>query len=131
MADLTLEQLVSKVEDIYRPLEGRKFQGYIEEKDTIAVCTGGRRDIIVVEDDDVCEIMETIKSEIEELSEDAEDEIVWKGITGWGSEWKLWVKSYDGPDTQTFIVEGIKVVTDLNWQKDYKAMVNITVCASK
>ena len=125
---MDLKQLVSKVEDIYRPLEGRKFKGCIEEKDTKAVCTGGPRDIIVVKDDDVCEIMETIKSEIEELSE---DEIVWKGITEWDSEWKLWVESYDGPDTQTFIVEGIKVVTGLNWQKDYKAMVNITVRASK
>ena len=125
---LNLKQLVSKVKDIYRPLEGRKFQGYIDETNTPAVCTGGPRDIIVVEDDDVCEIMETIKSEIEELSE---DEIVWKGITEWDSEWKLWVESYDGPDTQTFIVEGIKVVTGLNWQKDYKAMVNITVRASK
>ena len=122
MADLTLKQ---QVEAIYRPLEGRKFQGNIDERNTTAVRTGGPRDTIVVKDDDVCEIMKKIKSDIEKLSEDAEDEIVWKGITG-GSEWKLWVESYDGDDTQkTFIVETIEVVvTGLQY---YKAMVNITV----
>ena len=116
---LTLEELVSAVEAIYEPLTGKTFEGHIEEKDTSAVCTGGHRDVVVVEDEDMIEIMEEIVAQL--------GEEVWGGIT-LNPIPKLWVTSYEGADDTTiFTVKEIEVLTDLNWQKPYDAMVNITL----
>ena len=125
---LTLKELVSEVEAIYKPLTGKTFEGYIYERNTPAVSTGGPRDVVVVNDYDVREIMQEIVAQIEKVSSRFEPEIrgekVWKGIT----IPKLWVESYEGADdTTTFTVKEIEVLTGLDWKKTYKAMVNITL----
>ena len=127
---MSLTQLKSEIKAIYKQLKGKEFEGSIHERDTQAVCTGGR-DVVNVYDDEVCNIMGTIESEIEELSEefepDCDEEIIWKGIT-LKPEPRLWVTPYDGDDdTAFFKVASIEVVTGLNWKKSYKAMVNITL----
>ena len=125
------KQLKSEIKAIYKQLKGKEFEGSIHERNTQAVSTGGRRDVVNVYDDGVRGIMERIESEIEELSEefepDCDEEIIWKGIT-LKPEPRLWVTSYDGDDdTAFFKVASIEVVTGLNWQRSYKAMVNITL----
>ena len=125
MTELTLEQLKFEVEAIYKPLVGKTFKGFIQERNTTAVYTGGPRDIVTVCDVDVCELMAGIVEKIEKVSRRFEPgKKVWKGIVND----TLWVKSYggDGDDT-TFTVDAIEVLTDLNWQIPYKALVNITL----
>ena len=125
---LTLEELKSAVEAIYKPLTGKTFEGRIVETGTSAVSTGGPRDIVIVNDGDVRKIMQEIVTEIEKVSlrfePDTRGEKVWKGIT----LNRLWVKSYEGDDDTTiFTVREIEVVTGLNWQNSYKVLVNITL----
>ena len=132
--DLTLEELVSEIEAIYEPLLGKAFVGSIHERNTTAVCTGGPRDVVNVDDEDVCESMKTIVHEVEKVSKKFQPENagekVWKGITidPYGNPPRLWVKSYEGGSTTTnFRVANIEVKTGLNWQRSYLAMVNITL----
>ena len=129
---LDLEELVSEVKAIYKPLRGKIFKGHIDERNNSAVCTGGPRDTVTVKDDDVREIIQEIVTQIEKISLRFEPEIpgekVWKGITVDHRGPRLWVESYDGDDdTTSFTVKKIEVVTGLNWQRSCKAMVNITL----
>ena len=128
---LTLKELKTEVEAIYKPLTGKTFEGGIVETDTPAVSTGGPRDIVEVNDDDVCEIMQKIVTQVEKVSSRFEPntrrEKVWKGIT-LNPIPRLWVTPYEGDDDTTiFTVKEIEVVTGLNWQNSYKALVNITL----
>ena len=126
---MELEQFKTKIEAIYEKLRGLTFQGFINERNTTAVYTGGPRYVVNVNSQNVRDIMTIITMEIMELSKTYEpydgQEKVWKGITGS----QLWVKSYPGDDkTTTFTVTSIEVVTGLNWQiPNYKAIVNITL----
>ena len=129
---LDLEDLVSEVKAIYKPLRGKTFKGCIDERETTAVYTGGPRDIVIVEDDAVSKIMQQIVTQIEKISlkfqPETREEKVWKGITVDRRGSRLWVESYDGDDdTISFTVKKIEVVTELKWKKSYKAMVNITL----
>ena len=122
-AFMTMEELVLEIKAIYKPLFGKTFQGSIHEKDTDAVSTGGPRDIVNVDDTDVCQIMGTIVQMIKSKFEES----VWKGITMSPTP-RLWVTSYEGDEEETtFTVDKIEVVTGLNWQMSYQAMVNITL----
>ena len=126
---MSLEDLESEIKAIYKQLEGKEFKGLIHERKTSAVCTGGPRDVINVYDAEVEGIMDSITSKIEQLSKkfepESNDEMVWKSIT-MNPEPRLWVTSYHGDDdTELFTVKSIEVKTGLNWQKSYKAMVNI------
>ena len=126
---LTLKEFALEIEAIYQPLLGKTFEGSIDEKNTTAVCTGGPRDVVNVDNDDVCELMKTIVENITKVSSkfepDNTNEKVWKGITM--NPPRLWVESYKGDEETKFKVTNIEVLTDLNWQKPYKAMVNITL----
>ena len=129
---LTLEDLVSEVKAIYKPLLGKSFEGEVQERDTSAVCTGGPRDIVAVHDYEVLQIMKDITNQIEVLSDKIEPqngkEKVWKGITVRSYEGiiegELWVESYKGDNGDNFTVSDYEVVKGLNWQKSYVAMVN-------
>ncbi|CAI7993414.1 hypothetical protein GBAR_LOCUS1250 [Geodia barretti] len=131
---LSLEELVLEIKAIYEPLLGMTFEGSIHEENTPAVCTGGPRDVVNVRDQGVIGLMETIVDEVERVSKKVEpynnEEKVWKGITPKKGPTKLWVKSlketYKG-DRTTFTVANIEVLTGLNWQKSYRAMVHITL----
>ena len=126
---LTLEELALEIKAIYKRLRGQTFRGSIHERDTPAVCTGGTRDVVNVDDEEAIELMETIVDEVERVSMKFEpynpEEKVWKGIT-LNPEPRLWVESLEGSGPQ-FRVANIEVLTDLNWQKSYRAMVNITL----
>ena len=138
--ELTLEQLVCEVETLYKPLLGMTFQGSIHEENTPAVCTAGPRDVVNVHDQGVIAPMATIVAGVEEVSKMFEpynsNEKVWKGITFYNGP-QLWVTSLAGSgpnfmvtyngDKTTFTVANIEVLTGLNWQKSYRAMVNITL----
>ena len=131
---LTLAELESELETIYKPLIGKSFEGCIHERNTKAVCTGGPRDVVVVEDDDVGALMEEIVDKVEEVASKLEpdngEEKVWKGIVQhYHLGPTLWVKPYEGDDDDTsFTIADIEVLTGLNWvKKNYKAMVNITL----
>ena len=131
-----IDEFDTAVQAIYKPLKGQIFQGYVQEKNTPAVSTGGPRDIVVVQDDEVCAIMQNIVRQVGLLEKDFEPdnagEKLWKGITIVHGT-KLWVVSFDGPDEneiQEFEVTNICVVTGLNWQQSYRAIVNITVASN-
>ena len=130
--ELTLDQLVLEIKAIYDPLLGNTFEGSIHETNTTAVSTGGPRHVVNVHDvqvnEEVIELMKTIVAKVDEVSKKYEPfnpkEKVWKGITLHNG--RLWVKSLEenGP---IFRVANIEVVTDLNWQRSYHAIVNITL----
>ena len=127
---MNLDQFASKIKVIYGLLEDSTFQAECVDRDTAKVLTGGPRDVLLIEDAHTCSIMEQIVDAIGDLEAQFDshdpDEKVWKGITLY-NEHKLWVHSYVGPDSGRFRVTNIEVKTGLNWQKPYKALVNITV----
>ena len=52
---------------------------------------------------------------------------VWKGITVgsyFGTDVQLWAESVSGTSGR-YRITSIKLLTDLNWQKDYKALFNV------
>ena len=131
---MELEQFKTKIEVIYQQLRGLEFQGSIYDRDSKAVCTGGPRDVVNVNSQNVLDIMTIIKEQIEVLSANYEPndgkEKVWKGITLYPP--RLWVtglaKNIPYGVPTNFTVNNIEVVTGLNWQiPNYKAMVNITL----
>ena len=131
------DEFVSQLKRIYKPLKGREFEAECEERgNTTATITGGPRDILVVQDQDTIDILDTIIGKVDKLQQEYNrlkgspmgTERVWKGITDY-EEVKLWVPPYDGPEDGLFRVVGIKVLTDshVNMKKEYIAIVNILV----
>lgn len=141
---MEFDEFISQVEEVYKPLEGLKFEAICEEKrNTSAVATGGPRDILTVQDGstistlrDIIHKMDKLQREYNRLKHRSENtEIVWKGITNnylYGVQ--LWVPPYDGDEEEgsfEFQVTNIEVLTDLQWVKDYIALVNIEVKKEK
>lgn len=131
------DEFVSQLKRIYKPLKGQEFEAECEERgNATATITGGPRDILVVQDRDTIDILNTIIDKVDKLQQEYNrlkgspvgTERVWKGITDY-EEVKLWVPPYDGPEDGLFRVVGIKVLTDshVNMKKEYVAIVNILV----
>ena len=137
----TLDQLKEVVEAIYKPLLGNTFKGCIIQKNSPAVCTGGPRDVVQVESQDIQLQMQDIEVIVDEVSKMyiqvsppiPDGERVWKGITArnYPTKW-LWVTPCKDDVPQftehQFTVQNIEVLTGLNWvKKNYVAMVNISL----
>ena len=146
--------MVSSLEKTYKPLIGLPFRAtYEERRNTIALATGGPRDILLVQDGPTITTLFDIVHEVNVLQRKynrqegtpEETERVWKGITSRNGV-KLWVRPYDedgseesdgsedgfeeedrADDGSQFRVTNIEVLTGLHWVKDYIALVNIKV----
>ena len=126
MADL--KQVLKK---IYKPLIGEEFEAEYNGKWRME--TENERDVLIVKDPEVEQILSEILKNI--ASSTSDDEKVWKGIIEYHKtgEYHLYIqpmKELDGVACGkcfTFKVIDIFVFDDLKWIKDYKAGVNIVL----
>jgi len=125
MADL--KQVLKK---IYKPLIGQEFKAEYNGKWQME--TKNERDVLIVKDPEVEQILSEILKNIASSTSDAE---VWKGIIEYymTGEYHLYIqpmKQLDGVACGkcfTFEVIDIFVFDDLDWIKDYQAGVNIVL----
>ena len=121
------DELKAKLKAIYKPLEQHSFQAEYKKRQPMD-CTEGERDVLVVTSKDTKDCLQEIIQEVKKKF----GHQVWKGtiINNYkGGRIEMWVvpmisKPEEG-SVKTYSVEEIEIITDVEFKKDYVALVNI------
>lgn len=107
------------IQEKYESIINEPFDGYYEGTQSLLV-DKVRRHVIKVSSGKVADALRDI------LAYDPGD-TVWKGATNRGNSVKLWAESLKQGGGYQFKITDVTFVEDLNWQKKYKGLFNVTV----